>query len=54
LFKYDSWSLQLKEGRRVRIIEKRTLKKMFGPRRQKVTRRWRNMPTEEAQNLLLV
>ena len=33
----ETWSLTLKEERRLRVFENRVLKRIFGPRRDEVT-----------------
>jgi hypothetical protein len=35
-----SWSLALKEERRLRVFEKRVLRSIFGPKRDKLTGDW--------------
>jgi hypothetical protein len=36
----ETWSLTLREERRMRVFENRVLKRIFGPMRDEVTRRW--------------
>jgi hypothetical protein len=33
----ETWSLTLKEGRRLRVFENRVLRRIFGPKRDKLT-----------------
>ena len=35
---WETWSLTLREERRLRVFENRVLKRVFGPKRDKVTR----------------
>jgi hypothetical protein len=37
--------------RRLRLFEKRVLKSIFGPKRDKVTREWRKLNNEELNDL---
>jgi hypothetical protein len=36
LYGYETWSLLLKEEQRLKISEKRVLKRIFGPKRDEV------------------
>ena len=47
LYGCETWSLTLKEDRRLRVFEKRVLRKIFGPKRDGVTREWRKLNNEE-------
>jgi hypothetical protein len=38
----ETWSLTLREELRLRMFKNRVLKRIFGPRGDKVTREWRN------------
>jgi hypothetical protein len=42
----ETWSLTLREEHRLRVFEKSALKRAFGPKRDKVTGRWRKMRNE--------
>jgi hypothetical protein len=42
-----TWSLTLREERRLRVSEKRVLRKTFGPKRDEVTVEWRKLRSEE-------
>jgi hypothetical protein len=42
LYGFETWSLTLKEECRMRMFEKRMLRRIFGPKRDKVTQEWRN------------
>jgi hypothetical protein len=41
----------LKEERRLRVIENRVLRRIFGPKRDEVTGEWRKLHTEELNGL---
>jgi len=43
----ETWSLTLKEEGRMRVIENRVLRRIFGPTRDAVTREWRKLHNEE-------
>jgi uncharacterized membrane protein len=47
LYGCKTWSFTLTEGHRLRVLEKRVLKKILGPRSNEVTREWRRLHTEE-------
>ena len=38
LYGYETWSLTLREKRRVRVFENRVLRRIFGSKRDEVTR----------------
>ena len=46
----ETWSLTLREERRLRVFENRVLK-VFGPKRDEVTGEWRNLHNEELNDL---
>jgi len=41
----------LREERRLRVFEKRVLRRVFGPKRDEVTGEWRKLHNEELNNL---
>jgi len=41
----------LREGHRLRVFENRVLRRIFGPKRDKVTEKWRKLHNEELFNL---
>ena len=43
----ETWSLKMREESRLRLFENRVLKRMFGPKRDKVTGEWRKVHNEE-------
>ena len=51
LYGCETWSLTLREERRLRVFENMMLRKIFGPRRDKVTREWRRLHNEELSDL---
>jgi hypothetical protein len=51
LYGYETWSLTLREEHRLRVFENRVLRRIFGPKRNEVTGRWRKLHSEEFHNL---
>jgi len=47
----ETWSLTLREERRLRVFENRVLRRVFGPERDKVTGEWRKLLNEELNDL---
>jgi len=47
LYGCETWSLTLREERRVRVFENRVLRRMFWPKRDEVTGEWRKLHNEE-------
>ena len=47
----ETWSLILREERRLRVFESRVLRRIFGPKRDKVTGEWRKLHNEELNDL---
>jgi hypothetical protein len=45
------WPLTLEEEDRLRVFENRVLRRMFGPKRDVVTRGWRKLHNQELHNL---
>jgi len=41
LYGCETWSLTIRDERRLRVFENRVLRKIFGPKRDKVTEEWR-------------
>ena len=41
----------LREERRMRVFENRVLRRIFGPKRDEVTREWRKLHDEELNDL---
>jgi len=51
LYGCETWSLILREERRLKLFENRVLKRIFGPKRDEVTREWRKRRNEELNDL---
>jgi hypothetical protein len=47
----ETWSLVLKEERRLRVFEKWMLRRIFGPKKDEITEEWRNLRNEELNDL---
>ena len=51
LYGCETWSLTLREECRLRVFEKRVLRRIFGPKRDEVTGEWRKLHNEELNDL---
>ena len=51
LYGCETWSLTLREERRLRVFENRVLRKVFGPKRDEVTGEWKKLHREEVNDL---
>jgi len=51
LYGCETWSLILREERRLREFENRVLRGIFGPKRDDLTREWRKLQKEELNDL---
>ena len=51
LYGCETWSLSLREERRLRVFENRVLRRIFGPKRDEVTGEWRKLHNEELNDL---
>jgi hypothetical protein len=51
LYGCETWSLTLREKCRLRVFEKRVLRRIFGPKRGEVTKAWRKLHNEELNDL---
>ena len=51
LYGCETWSLTLREERKLRVFENRVLRKIFGPRRDVATREWRRLHNKELNDL---
>jgi len=51
LYGCETWSLTLREVRRLRVFENRVLRKMFGSKSDEVTGEWRKLHNEELNDL---
>jgi len=46
LYGCETWSLTLREERRLRMFENRVLRRIFGPKREEVAGEWRKLHNE--------
>jgi len=51
LYGCETWSLTLREERRLKLFENRVLRRIFGPKRDEVTGEWRKLHNEELNDL---
>jgi len=51
LYGCETWSLTLREERRLRVFENRVLRRVFGPKKDEVTGEWRKLHNEELNDL---
>jgi hypothetical protein len=51
LYGYETWSLTVREEHKLRVFESRVLRRIFGPKRDRVTGEWRKLHNEELHNL---
>jgi hypothetical protein len=51
LYGCETWSLTLREEKRLGVFENRVLKKIFGPKRDVATGDWRRLRNEELNDL---
>jgi len=51
LYGCETWSLTLREERKLRVLENMVLRRIFGPRRDEVTGEWRRMHNEGLNDL---
>ena len=51
LYGCESWSLTLRQERRLRVFENGVLRRIFGPKRDEVTGEWRKLHNEELKGL---
>ena len=51
LYGCETWSLTLREERKLRMFENMALRRIFGPRRDEVTGEWRRLHNEELNDL---
>jgi len=47
----ETWSLSLREERRLRVFENRVLRRIYGSKRYEVTWEWRKLHNEELNDL---
>ena len=51
LYGCETWSLTLREERKLRVFENMVLRRIFGPKRVEVTGEWRKLYNEELNDL---
>ena len=51
LYGCDTWSLTLREERKLRVFENMVLRRIFGPSRDEITREWRRLYNVELNDL---
>ena len=51
VYGYETWSLILREERRLRVFENMVLRRLFGPKRDEVKGEWRKLNNEELNGL---
>ena len=51
LYGCETWSLTLKEERRLKVFENRVLREIFGVKRDEATGEWRQLHNEELNDL---
>jgi hypothetical protein len=51
LYGCETWSLTLKEEHGLGVFENRVLRRIFGPRKDEVTGKWRKLHNEELRDL---
>jgi len=51
LYGCETWSLTLREEKKLRVFENMVLRRIFGPRREEVTEEWRRLHNEELNDL---
>jgi hypothetical protein len=51
LYGCETWSLTVREEHKLRVFENRLLRRIFGPKRNRVTEGWRKLHNEELHNL---
>jgi hypothetical protein len=50
LYRCETWPLTLREEHRLTVFENRVLRRIFGPKRDEVTREWRKLHNGELHN----
>jgi len=51
LYGCETWSLKLREERKLRVFENMVLRRIFGPRRDEVTGEWNRLHNEKLTDL---
>jgi hypothetical protein len=51
LYGCETWSLILREAQRLRVLENRVLRRIFGPKMEELMGEWRKLYIQELHNL---
>jgi len=51
VYRCEIWSLPLREEHRQRVLENRVLRRIFGPKSDEVTGKWRKLHNEKLNDL---
>jgi len=51
LYGYETWSITLRMEHKLRVFETRVLRRIFGPKRDEVTKEWTKLHNEELNDL---
>jgi hypothetical protein len=51
LYGYETWSLTVRYGHKLKVFQNRVLRRIFGLKRDGVTGGWRKLHNEELHNL---
>jgi len=51
LYGCETWSLTMREECRLRVFENRVMRRIFGPKREKVLREWRKLLNKELNDM---
>jgi hypothetical protein len=51
LYGFGTWTLTLREEHRLRVIENRVLRRIFGREREEVTGVWKRLHNEKLRNM---
>ena len=51
LYGCETWSLTLRKERKLRVFENMVLRRIFGPRRDEVTGKWKRLQSEKLNDL---
>jgi hypothetical protein len=52
LYKYETWSLILREEQRLGVFENKVLRRTSGPKREEVVGGWRRLHTKDLDSFL--
>jgi hypothetical protein len=50
-YECETWSLTLREDRKLRVFENRVLRELFGPKRDDVAGDWRRLHNQELDDM---